>query len=311
MADLALVVIMAIWGSSFAVLRFFFGGTGAPQLASPLLLLAARMGIASALLAAYLAASKEGRAQLRALVSRRALQRGSLLRDGLLCGALLAGGFLLQVEGLQRTTASRSGFFTGLLVVLTPLLELLLFRKRPAPAALLGILLSFAGMALLAGATGPGGETARAALGDALTVGCAIVFALHILALGRVAGRHPVLPLLLVQLSVVAVVAALIGPLVERPRLAADPRLWVAICYLAVFATLLCLGVQTWAQRKVSPVRVALLSSLEPVFAALWASALLGEQLLLREKLGGALIVLGVAVGEAGTALLARARPAS
>ena len=311
MADLALVVIMAIWGSSFAVLRFFFGGTGAPQLASPLLLLAARMGIASALLAAYLAASKEGRAQLRALVSRRALQRGSLLRDGLLCGALLAGGFLLQVEGLQRTTASRSGFFTGLLVVLTPLLELLLFRKRPAPAALFGILLAFAGMALLAGATGPGGETARAALGDALTVGCAIVFALHILALGRVAGRHPVLPLLLVQLSVVAVVAALIGPLVERPRLAADPRLWVAICYLAVFATLLCLGVQTWAQRKVSPVRVALLSSLEPVFAALWASALLGEQLLLREKLGGALIVLGVAVGEAGTALLARARPAS
>ena len=311
MADLALVVIMAIWGSSFAVLRFFFGGTGAPQLASPLLLLAARMGIASALLAAYLAASKEGRAQLRALVSRRALQRGSLLRDGLLCGALLAGGFLLQVEGLQRTTASRSGFFTGLLVVLTPLLELLLFRKRPAPAALLGILLAFAGMALLAGATGPGGETARAALGDALTVGCAIVFALHILALGRVAGRHPVLPLLLVQLSVVAVVAALIGPLVERPRLAADPRLWVAICYLAVFATLLCLGVQTWAQRKVSPVRVALLSSLEPVFAALWASALLGEQLALREKLGGALIVLGVAVGEAGTALLARARPAS
>jgi drug/metabolite transporter (DMT)-like permease len=311
MADLALVAIMAIWGSSFAVLRFFFGGSGAPQLASPLLLLAARMGIASALLAAYLASSKEGRAQLRALVSRRALQRGSLLRDGLLCGALLAGGFLLQVEGLQRTTASRSGFFTGLLVVLTPLLELLLFRKRPAPATLFGILLAFVGMALLAGATGPGGETPSAALGDALTVGCALVFALHILALGRVAGRHPVLPLLLVQLSVVAVVAALIGPLVERPRLAADPRLWVAICYLAVFATLLCLGVQTWAQRKVSPVRVALLSSLEPVFAALWASALLGEQLALREKLGGALIVLGVAVGEAGTALLARARPAS
>jgi drug/metabolite transporter (DMT)-like permease len=148
-------------------------------------------------------------------------------------------------------------------------------------------------------------------VGDALTVGCALVFALHILALGRAAGRHPVLPLLLVQLSVVAVVAALVGPLVERPRLAADPRLWAAICYLAVFATLLCLGVQTWAQRKVSPVRVALISSLEPVFAALWAAALLGEQLALREKLGGALIVLGVAVGEAGTALLARARPAS
>src|ERR1700738_3277438 len=102
MADLALVAIMAIWGSSFAVLRFFFGGSGGPQLASPLLALPARRGSASAPPRAPLAAAREGRAQLRALVSPGALQRGSLLRDGLVCGALLAGGFLLQSEGLQR-----------------------------------------------------------------------------------------------------------------------------------------------------------------------------------------------------------------
>lgn len=312
MADLALVAIMAIWGSSFAVLRFFFGGGGEPQLAAPLSLLGARMGIASALLLGWLACGVEGRGHLRALVSRGALARGSLLRDGLVCGAFLAAGFLLQSEGLQRTTASRSGFFTGLLVVLTPLCELLLFGKRPGPAALSGIVLAFSGMALLAGATGPGGPAqGSTALGDALTVGCALVFSLHILALGRATRRQPVLPLLLVQLVMVAASAALVGPLIERGHLAPDPRLWSAIAYLALFATLLCLGVQTWAQRRVSAVRMALLSSLEPVFAALWAAALLGERLAGREKLGGALIVLGVLVGEAGAAFLARARAAS
>lgn len=312
MADLALVAIMAIWGSSFALLRFFLGGSPGPQLASPLLLLAARMGIASALLLAFVAASAEGRGHLRALVSRGALARGALLRDGLVCGAFLAAGYLLQSEGLQRTTASRSGFFTGLLVVLTPLCELLLFGKRPGASSLAGILLAFAGMALLAGATGPGGPTlGSTALGDALTVACALVFSLHILALGRATRRQPVLPLLLVQLAVVGAAAALVGPLVERGHLAPDPRLWSTIAFLALFATLVCLGVQTWAQRRVSAVRMALLSSLEPVFAALWAALLLGERLAGREKMGGALIVLGVAVGEVGAAVFARARAAS
>jgi drug/metabolite transporter (DMT)-like permease len=309
MADLALIAIMAIWGSSFAVLRFFLAGAAAQRLASPLLLVAARMGFASALLAAFLLCTAQGRAQLRELVTARlARARGSLLRDGLLCGSLLAAGFLLQTEGLQRTTASRSGFLTGLLVVFTPLFELLLFRKKPARAALAGVLLAFAGMALLSGPLGDG--AASTALGDALTVACALVFALHILALGHVARRHPVLPLLLVQLATIAVAAALVGPLIETPHLSPEPRLLLAIAYLALFATLLALGVQTWAQRKVSPVRMALLSSLEPVFAALWAALLLGEQLAFREKLGGALIVLGVAVGEAGTALFpAKAKP--
>jgi len=75
-----------------------------------------------------------------------------------------------------------------------------------------------------------------------------------------------------------------------------------------VFATLLAFGIQTWAQKVLPPVRVALISALESVFAALWAAVLIGERLTLHELAGGALIVLGVAVGEAGAMLRARAR---
>src|SRR5207253_1126078 len=113
---------------------------------------------------------------------------------------------------------------------------------------------------------------------------------------------------LLLQLATTGAIAALCSPLVETWQFSNAPRLWLALLYLAVFATLLAFGIQTWAQKVISPVRVALISSLEPVFAALWAAVLIGERLTRRELVGGALIVAGVAVGEAGMALRARAR---
>jgi drug/metabolite transporter (DMT)-like permease len=296
LADLALTLIMALWGSSFAILRALLTGDAA----SPLSLVAVRMGLSSALLFGFMAASSRGRAGLRAL-------RGGLLRDGLFVGALLGVGFVLQTEGLSRTTASRSGFLTGTLVVLTPLIELALFRKKPAPPALFGVLLAFAGMTAL---SAPWSDASQAtALGDGLTLACALVFAGHIVALGRVASRHPVLPLVLVQLATTFAIAAAAGPLVEVQHFSGAPRLWLALLYLSLFATLLAFGIQTWAQKILPPVRIALISSLEPVFAALWAALLIGERLSGRELLGGALIILGVIVGEVGAAF--RAKPAA
>ena len=289
------MLIMAVWGSSFAILRSLLGD----GVASPLVLVAVRMGMATALLLGFMAASPRGRAQLRSL-------RGEVLRDGVFVGVLLGIGFLLQTEGLQRTTASRSGLLTGTLVVLVPLIELAVFRKRPALPATIGVLLAFVGMTVL---SAPWSNASNAtALGDALTLACALVFAAHIVALGRIAPKHAVLPLLLLQLATIGVLAALMGPVVDSQQFSATPRLWLALLYLAVFATLLAFGVQTWAQKILPPVRVALISALEPVFAALWAALFIGERLTLRELMGGALIVLGVVVGEAGAVLQARAR---
>jgi drug/metabolite transporter (DMT)-like permease len=298
-ADLALGAIMAVWGSSFAILRVLLGGTGAQAAGSPLALVAVRMGLASALLTIFLA--------IRRPEDLRAILRPELLRDGLFVGALLGIGFLLQTEGLLRTTASRSGFLTGVLVVLVPLLEFVLFRKRPPLPALLGVLLAFAGMSAL---SVPWADSSAATLiGDSLTLGCALVFAGQIIALGRIAPRHPLLPLLLLQLATTGAMAAIAGPFVEAQSFSGEPRLWLGLVYLALFATLLAFGVQTWAQKILPPVRVALLSSLEPIFAALWAALLIGERLTLRELCGGALIVLGVAVGVAGAALRSARTP--
>jgi len=277
---------MAVWGSSFAILRGLLRG----DQASPLSLVAVRMTLSSALLLAFLA-----------LLRRRELRFDRrLLLDGLLAGGLLGLGFLLQTEGLQRTTASRSGFMTGTLVVFTPLIEFVLFRKRPPTASLAGVLLAFCGMTFL---SAPWSDASQSTLvGDFLTLLCAIVFAAQIVALGKVAPRHPVLPMVLLQLATTGAMAALAGPFVEHQHFSGAPRLWAAIIYLALFATLLAFGIQTWAQKILPPVRVALISSLEPVFAAIWAAVLIGERLSGRELFGGALIVFGVIVGEVGAA---------
>jgi drug/metabolite transporter (DMT)-like permease len=289
MADLALVLLMAVWGSTFAIVRVLVGEGDSPI--SPILVVAVRMGIAATLLLVYLA-------------WRGANWRSPhLLRDGLVCAALLAGGFLLQIEGQHRTTASRSGFLTGLLVVFVPLIEFLFFKKRPSLPQIAGVAIAVVGMAVLS----QGGAAGNAQLlGDLLTFGCAVVFAVHIVVLGRVAPRHEVLPLLLVQIGGTGALAGICGPLVEAQRFRADPRTLAALAYLAVFATLLAFGVQTWAQRKLSSVRFALISALEPVFAALWAALLIGERLSPLELSGGALIVLGVITGEVGALLRAR-----
>src|SRR6267143_319166 len=266
LADLALTFITAVWGSIFSIVRSLFGD----GVASPLALVAVRMAVASALLLAFMAATPNGRAQLRGL-------RGEVVRAGTLVGTLMGVGFLLQIEGLQRTTASRSGFLTGTLVVLVPLIELAIFRKRPALPATVGVMLALVGITVLSAPWSNVSHTTWA--GDALTLGCALVFAAHVVALGRVAAKHPVSSMLLLQLDTTGVLAALAGPMMEAQHLSGTPHLWLALLYMAVFA-------------------------------ALWAALFIGERLTLSELTGGAIIVLGVVVGETGAALQARARAA-
>ena len=136
-----------------------------------------------------------------------------MVRAGTFVGTLMGVGFLLQIEGLQRTTASRSGFLTGTLVVLVPLIELAIFRKRPALPATVGVMLAFVGITVLSAPWSNASHTTWA--GDALTLGCALVFAAHVVALGRVAAKHPVSSMLLLQLATTGVLAALAGPMVE------------------------------------------------------------------------------------------------
>ena len=208
-------------------------------------------------------------------------------------GVFLTAGYVLQTYGLTRTTAAHSGFITGLFVVFTPVLAAIALRRRPAPVILGCMALSLLGLALLAGV---GGRLYP--LGDALTVGCALAFAAHILVTDRSTRGHATAALLVVQLGVCGVVCA-VGAAAQG-RLQAPPTaaVWTALLVTAVFASALAFFLQTAAQRLVSPERTALTLAAEPALAGLFAYLLKGERLSGLGWLGAGLILTAILLVE-------------
>lgn len=280
-ADLALLAITVLWGASFVVTKDLLGQT------SPHLLLALRFAIAVAVLAAL---------RPRALREASAAAWGF----GLLLGLALYAGFLLQTLGLAQTTPARAAFLTASYVFFVPVFARLLFRERIGLGVGIGALLATLGLALL---TQPE-VTAEVRRGDVLSALCALGFAAHILALGRLAGRAPPGELALTQIVVACASFALASLAFDGPRAAwagvqsLDVRGWAGIAFLGAGCTALAYFVQTWAQRRTPSARVAVIFSLEPPMAALVSVALGREQLGMLELAGGALIVGGVLAAE-------------
>lgn len=212
----------------------------------------------------------------------------ALWRDGLVAGLALFAGYALQTEGLAHTSAANSGLITGLYVVFTPILASILGRRRLQGWVITGTGVAFVGLALV---TVQHGITVG--VGDLLTVGCAIAFAVHVVILSRTAGRHPVVPFTAVQLLVTAVAALAIAALRGPVPLPDASTVW-AVVLTGVVVSAGAFLLQVWSQTIVGPSRTAVVLALEPAFAALSAYVVLGERLGLRGWAGAALILAGI-----------------
>jgi drug/metabolite transporter (DMT)-like permease len=274
-ADLALTAVSLGWGASFLVIK------DALAAAPPHWLLALRFGVGALALA---------------LFAPRAVARidARTLRAGLGLALVLWAAFALQTVGLVWTTPAKSAFLTAVYVPLVPVLGRLVFGTALPPRVLASVALALVGLALLTHPT----DLAEVNRGDALTLGCAVAFALHIVLLDRVARDLPARPLALLQIGATGALALPVALAVEGPPPALVPALVGAVLYLGVVCSAAAYVVQTWAQRHTLPERVALLFSLEAVFAAVLAAALIGERHSGLEWTGGALVVAAVLIGQ-------------
>ena len=218
-------------------------------------------------------------------ISRRIAVRGTYL------GIILAAAFLTQTIGLSFNTAATTGFITGLYVVIVPLLSWLMFRVPVAGRVWAGVALAFVGLALIS-INDFGFELTQlwALVG-------AILFALHFVVLARWSPGLSSYSLTLVQLCA-ATAVAWVGALVDGYQPPTDLATWVAVAYTGILATALAYLVQTWAEARMDASRVAVILTLEVVFAALVAVAVGQEVLALKTIFGGALIVLAMFVVE-------------
>jgi drug/metabolite transporter (DMT)-like permease len=272
-ALLVLVAVTAVWGVTFVQVK------DAVAIYPLFAFLAVRFAIASCTLAVPGA---------RRLAS---LGRAGVAA-GVFAGALIGAGFALQTAGLQRTSVSSTGFITGMYVVLTPLIALLLFRVRASRGAWGGVLVATAGLALLSGVH------RGSAVGDVLVLGGAALYSLQIVLMERYAPQYDMVAFTLVEMlsafAGLCTIALALGEL-QVPH---GWTVWGALVVTGVFASAFAFLAQTWAQRRTTATRTALAFSLEPVWAAFFGVTLAGDSLAASGWIGCVVIMAGILMAQ-------------
>lgn len=264
-ALLALTSVAAVWGASFVLMKDALKGQSVDDF------LATRFIIATIALILF-------RPQALKEINLEMVMKGSLL------GLFLGSGYLFQTIGLHLTTAATTGFITGLYVVFTPILGALFLKSSVTRNEWIGVVMATVGLALLSF------KGFSIGLGELSVLLSALFFAFHILGLGRWSGRFATYPLTIVQLGTIAILNSLLALVDDGYEPPNTNQEWTATIFTALLATSLAFLVQTWSQSKMDATVVAVVLTLEVVFAALFAVIAGQESLTLRAILGGTLI---------------------
>ena len=272
-AELVLIGTTFIWGGTFVIMKLGFADV------SPFLFVAIRFTLGSILFGAFFS---------RRL---RAIQTSSL-RKGFVLGALLGIGLTLQTYGLQITTASKSAFITGMMVVFTPLVQLIVERRVPKPGNVIGVVIVTIGLYFLTSPSGSGFN-----LGDGLTLFGAFLFGIYIVYLDIYSKEEEFLPLAFLQIVVTALLGWILVPF-ESSHIHFTWNIARLFFYTAFLATVITTYTQTRYQKDTTPTRAGILFTMEPVISALLAYFVLGEILGMLGVIGGVVIVVGILVSE-------------
>jgi drug/metabolite transporter (DMT)-like permease len=264
-AALALLAVAAAWGSTFFLTKDLLTRMDVADY------LALRFAIASVALI---------------LVHPPAIGRLSRLDRGrgIALGITYGIAQLLQTEGLRHTSASISGFVTGMYVVFTPLLAAVVLRHRIGRWAWVAVVLATTGLGVLSL------RGFSLGTGELLTLASAGLYALHIIGLGAWSTPGNAFGLSALQMLVITVVCG-VGAIPGGFTLPSGGGDWAAVLYMALVAGAFALIVQTWAQAHLTPTRAAIAMTMEPVFASAFAVLFGTDSLSGRMVIGGALVM--------------------
>lgn len=285
----ALLLMTIIWGGTFVIVKESLADV------SPLLFVGVRFGIAALIVTAYF------------IIKKIKIEFQSV-KPGIFLGILLFLGFFFQTTGLKITTATKSGFITGSLVVMVPLFQTIFERRLPSKGAQVGTVLVFIGLLFLSSS----GTSIKEFVtdlgtnfntGDWLTLICAMFFALHVVFIDIISPKNKFIDLLLLQLVTVSILSLLGAGIfgmtgIEKIQFDITFDSLRGILYTSLLATLVNFSLQTKYQKVVSPTKAGIIYSFEPIFAAIFAFFLLNEKITNFGLVGSALIFLGLITAE-------------
>ena len=212
---------------------------------------------------------------------------------GFVFGIFLLIIFTLETFGVAHTSAANAGFIISLFAVMVPVIDSILFRKRPKTGLFGAVVLSMLGTALLTL------HGYHINIGDFLVLGAAFFRAIQMTFTKRMTDGKQMNSgaLTTIQLGVVATGSGIVSVFQHPSITNLTPAFWLITGYLAVFATMFAFFIQLTMIRRTSPARVAVLMSSEPVFAAVFSVLLLGEHLTIISMAGGLCIVVAMLWG--------------
>ena len=265
MLYLAMLGAAAVWGGSFVVMK------DSLEKQDVFSFLASRFILASILMFMYRPTALRG------------LSKKFVLR-GILAGILLGSGYIFQTFGLTNTTVSNTGFITGLYLVFTPLISLIILRRHVIRIQWLAVLLAFIGLFLI---SYNGVSIGR---GETLVLISAILYGAHFVALGEWSDGGNTYALTLIQIATLAVMASLFT-IKDGFQLPPDSSVWLAVLFTAFFATFLAFLVQTKAQSVMSATAASVLLATETPFAVIFGLYFNSDPLTIKIVTGGMLVM--------------------
>lgn len=278
-ADVLLLMITVVWGSSFPLMKMVLSYLPAFGF------LAMRFLLAAFILIAIFHRNFR-------LFGKRTLLYGCIL------GLLMFAGMALQVNGLFTTTASNSGFITGLNVVIVPFISAWILKKKPDKASVIGVTVAFAGLFFLTG-----GLDFKFNIGDFMTFICSICWAFQIIFIDRFTEKEDAPLLAIMQIGITGLLSAIVWLSFDFKQAVFNTASVSIILMTAVLGTALAFGGQTIAQKNTTPTHTALIFAAEPVFAAFFAMVIPNaegrtELLGVSSAVGCILILTGMLIAE-------------
>jgi drug/metabolite transporter (DMT)-like permease len=205
-------------------------------------------------------------------------------------GLFLGSGYILQTLGLERTGAAITGFITGLYVVFTPLIAAVVLKARITMMTWGCVAVATIGLALLSL------QGWSIGFGELLVLGSAFAFGAHIIALGKWSSGRDAYAMTVVQLAMCALLTGLASLFEGGYQLPPDKGVWATVIFTAVACTAVAFVIQTWSQAHMSTTKVAVILTMEVVFAAIFAIVFGGETLTPQKAVGGVLVVIAMFV---------------
>ncbi|MCM8712035.1 DMT family transporter [Clostridium sp. SYSU_GA19001] len=270
-ADLSLILVTVVWGASFPVMSV------ALKSVPPYSFIAIRYTLAAIILA---------------LIFFKKLKNFNkkVIKAGVLVGLALGAGSMLQAVGLIYTTSSKSGFITGLNVILVPVFLAILYKKFPDFKTNLGVVFSLSGLSLMSLNRSLGLNR-----GDFLTLLSAVAFAVQIILVDKYSKDMDAAFLTIIELLTVGVMSFLPALTIEGFKMDLNVFAVSAILFTALFCTIFAYGLQNVAQAYTTPTHTAIIFLAEPVFSAIF-SVFIGDKLTGRIFWGCFLIFAGMIV---------------